>query len=316
VGTALPESTIPIIALISGAEGEEVAVGAVIGAPFMLATVAMILVSGSAIVFRKRRSQGQRVEADQRTMRRDIFFFLPVFAFALLLGLGVPSYVRYAAAVLLVAVYVFYVVRTIKKGGDAGEEELKPLMFDTSKGDPPNAFQLGLQFVVGLGMIIGGAELFVEELKAVAQSVGVPVLVLSLVLAPLASELPEKFNSAIWMRNGKDNLALGNITGAMVFQSTIPVAFLLCVIEWDLDRVSIIAGVVALVGATLAYVAVRRGVFTFTFVIAWAVLFVGFVAYALYDSPAQAPPAPTLSPAPPGEPPPPVAPPPALPPPG
>jgi cation:H+ antiporter len=188
-------------------------------------------------------------------------------------------------------------------------------MFDTSKGDPPNGLQLALQFVVGLGMIIGGAELFVEELKAVAQSMGVPVLVLSLVLAPLASELPEKLNSAIWMRNGKDNLAMGNITGAMVFQSTIPVAFLLIFIDWDLDRVSIVAGVVALVGAVLAYVAVRRGVFTFTFVIAWAVLFVGFVVYSLYDSPAQAPPAPAVAPAPPppGEPAPPVGPPPAPP---
>ena len=51
------------------------------------------------------------------------------------------------------------------------------------------------------------------------------MLVLSLVLAPLATELPEKANSFFWVREGKDTLALGNITGAMVFQSLIPISF-------------------------------------------------------------------------------------------
>ena len=46
---------------------------------------------------------------------------------------------------------------------------------------------------------------------------------LALILAPLATELPEKVNSFFWVRDGKDSLALGNISGAMVFQSTIPV---------------------------------------------------------------------------------------------
>jgi hypothetical protein len=46
-------------------------------------------------------------------------------------------------------------------------------------------------------------------------------LVLSLVLAPFATELTEKENIFFCVREGKDALALGNIiTGAMVFQST------------------------------------------------------------------------------------------------
>ena len=54
-----------------------------------------------------------------------------------------------------------------------------------------------------------------------ASSASTSVL-LALVIAPIATELPEKFNSVIWVRQGKDTLAMGNITGAMVFQSTIP----------------------------------------------------------------------------------------------
>ncbi len=43
-----------------------------------------------------------------------------------------------------------------------------------------------------------------------------------LLVAPIATELPEKFNAVIWIRQGKDTLAMGNITGAMVFQASIP----------------------------------------------------------------------------------------------
>jgi cation:H+ antiporter len=46
--------------------------------------------------------------------------------------------------------------------------------------------------------------------------------------------LPEKFNSVMWMRQKKDTLALGNITGAMVFQSTFPVAIGMAFTPWRL----------------------------------------------------------------------------------
>jgi cation:H+ antiporter len=59
----------------------------------------------------------------------------------------------------------------------------------------------------------------------VADAAGTQPLVLSLVITPFATELPETINSFVWARAGKDGLALGNISGAMVFQSTVPVAF-------------------------------------------------------------------------------------------
>ena len=116
-----------------------------------------------------------------------------------------------------------------------------------------------LQFIIGLGAIVGGAHLFVEELLHVAEDVGIDALVLSLILAPLATELPEKANSFFWVREGKDSLALGNITGAMVFQSTIPIAFGLLLTDWDLDRYAVVSGCLGLAGGALAYVALHQG---------------------------------------------------------
>jgi cation:H+ antiporter len=282
VGTALPESMIPIVALISGVEGStEVAVGAVIGAPFMLATVAMLLVATAALAYRERRDAGRRVDVEFRGVRRDLGFFLALFPLAILVGLGTSTTVQVVVGILLLVAYAVYSWRTVRHGGEAeGESELKPLTFDTSKEDPPNAFQLVAQLVVGLAMIVGGAELFVEEVTALAESAGISPIVLALVLAPLATELPEKANSFLWMRAGKDGLATGNITGAMTFQATVPVALLLFLIEWDLDKYAIVAGVVALVGGAIALWRLRVGAFDRVSAVALATLFLGFVVFA------------------------------------
>ena len=69
-----------------------------------------------------------------------------------------------------------------------------------------------------------GAHFFIEGVEHGSASLGIPAGLIALILAPLATELPEKFNSVIWLRDNKDTLAMGNITGAMVFQSTVPVS--------------------------------------------------------------------------------------------
>jgi cation:H+ antiporter len=101
--------------------------------------------------------------------------------------------------------------------------------------------------------MVGGAHLFVEQLLGVAKDLGVDALVLALILAPLATELPEKVNSFFWVREGKDALALGNISGAMVFQSTIPVGIGLLFTDWNLERNAILSIALGVAGGILAY---------------------------------------------------------------
>ena len=282
VGTAMPETLIPIVAIIGGEQGsEDVAVGAIIGAPFLLATIAMALVGISALAFSGRREQGARLEVDVPTLDRDLAFFLIFFAVGILAGLGLPDGAKVPLAIVFLGAYLVYVRWTLRGGGAVPEaDEIAPLYMDRSKQDEPTRGAIILQLAVGLGAIVGGAHLFVEELVTLAADIGIEPLVLSLVLAPLATELPEKANSFFWVRDGKDSLALGNITGAMVFQSTIPIAFGLAFTEWDLDKFAVVSGVLGLVGGVIAFWALRlRDRFELAPVIAWVVLFGGFVAY-------------------------------------
>jgi cation:H+ antiporter len=284
VGTAMPETLIPIVAVIGGAEGsEDVAIGAIVGAPFLLATIAMAIVGFSALAYRNKRDQGRRLKAHAETLERDLTFFLVFFALALAVGWGMPAALRLPAAVCFLVAYGFYVRATLRRGGEIqAEESLKPLIVDPRNRDEPPTPLIVVQLVVGLGAMVGGAHLFVEELLHVAEELGVDALVLSLVLAPLATELPEKANSFFWVREGKDALALGNITGAMVFQSTVPIAVGLLATNWELDRFAAASIVLGLAGGVVAYWALRlRGQYNAPAIAAWAGLYGAFLVVVL-----------------------------------
>jgi cation:H+ antiporter len=188
---------------------------------------------------------------------------------------------RIAAGVIFLFAYAVYVRRTLKGGGEVqGEETLNPLIFDRRAGDrsdPPLPLCV-LQLLVGLGAMIFGAHLFVEHLLGIAEALGVDALVLALILAPLATELPEKVNSFFWVREGKDALALGNITGAMVFQSMIPVGIGMIFTDWDLGANAVLSIALGLGGGILAYESLhlsRR--FKLPAVIGWFALYASFI---------------------------------------
>ena len=300
VGTAMPETLIPIVAIIGGAEGaEEVAVGAIVGAPFLLATIAMALVGISALMYIRRRPQGRSLNAHLPTLERDLLFFLGFFALGLVLGQGAPAAVQIPAAVACFIAYAIYARWTVLHSGDMQEEHtLDPLLMSRgigargsataratlSNGDPePGGGLIALQALIGLGAMVAGAHLFVHELLWVAEELGASALVLSLILAPLATELPEKANSFFWVREGKDSLALGNITGAMVFQSTIPIGIGLAFTDWNLSSYANVSIILGLLGGAVAYIALHRQArFSTPAIVAWGLLylvFFGIVAF-------------------------------------
>ncbi len=284
VGTAMPETLIPIVALLGAKEGSEsVAIGAIVGAPFLLATIAMALVGISALAYRGRRRQRRHLAVHAETLERDLAFFAAFYALGLLLGWGAPPELRLPAGIVFLGAYAVYVRMTLARGGEKqAEETLRVLILDPRNRRRPPGALIAIQLLVGLGAMVGGAHLFVEELLGVADRLEVEPLVLSLVLAPLATELPEKANSFLWVREGKDALALGNITGAMVFQSTIPIAIGILMTSWELDRFAVLSMVLGLAGGFVAFWALRlRGQFNATAIVAWSALYAAFLGFVI-----------------------------------
>ncbi len=242
VGTAMPETLIPIVAVVfagsveqAAASGAEIGVGAILGAPFMLSTLAMFVTGLTAFILVKRHNRPPAMQVDLRLLRRDMIYFLVAYS----CGIGaafLPIYwPKPILAVGLLCAYGYYVYLQFTDGGAVGEAgDLSPLHLARRNPNPPLWIIIG-QVIVGLGLIVVGAYFFVENIKVVATGLGIPSVILALVIAPFATELPEKINSVLWVRRGKDTLALGNITGAMVFQSCIPIAFGLTFTDWRVN---------------------------------------------------------------------------------
>jgi cation:H+ antiporter len=278
VGTALPETMIPIIAIVfgSGESGHDIGIGAILGAPLMLSTLAMFVTGTAVYVFRARRKTGTHVVASYRTMSRDLSFFLCLYALAILAGVVAWRPFKIVIAIFLVAAYIFYVYATMKQQREVEEEENLRCYF-APRSERPRTLIVFLQAGCALFLIILGANVFVESVTAIATHHGIPAFVLALIIAPIATELPEKFNSIIWVSRGKDTLALGNITGAMVFQSSLIPAMGIVLTDWSLTSSAMFSGILALIsaGVLMIQLSLRRLISAF-------VLVCGGVFYACF----------------------------------
>jgi Ca2+/Na+ antiporter len=168
VGTAMPESLIPLIAFISGKgiEQQHIGIGAIIGAPFMLSTLAFFI-SGLVVVLEaKKRLDFPYLRVDERVIRRDITFFFVGYG----LGLGAafmtnPAF-KYLIAAFLIGWYCLYVWLTLRSGRGAGHSsDLRPLYFSASK-KTPRLMLIAFQVLVAITLLIVGANLFVKEVPA------------------------------------------------------------------------------------------------------------------------------------------------------
>ncbi|HAG09016.1 MAG TPA: hypothetical protein DCK87_05600 [Desulfotomaculum sp.] len=252
VGTAMPETIIPLIAILlgHGEVGHEIGIGAILGAPFMLGTLALFLSGGSVLAFQKVRQENYpRIEPEPLVIQRDLTFFLPLYTLAIL-ATFFSWPLKIAVAVVLIMAYLFFVYHTITCGGKCTNEkiEMDPLLIVRKAANPP-LFLVLLQTGMALAGIIIGAKFFVDGIKTLSTLWGIPALIFSLLIAPLATEMPEKFNSIIWLGQRKDTMALGNITGAMVFQGSIIPAVGILLTSWVLSEAALLSAILALVSA-------------------------------------------------------------------
>jgi cation:H+ antiporter len=297
VGTALPETILPLVAILSGgANGEDIGVGAILGAPFMLTTLAMVVIGVAVIVNHARGRRDLELRFDVPVIRQDLAYFLVMYSLAMVAGLLHSKAVDYGFAIVLVVGYGYYVRRHFQAPGNpeiAGlGEEVGPLYLwawlrrvrpslPAWTDDEPAAVPF-VQVGIALAMIVGGAEMFVGSVGSIADRFGLPALAFSLLVAPLATELPEKFNSVLWVGRRKDTLAMGNMTGAMVFQSSFPVTIGLLLTPWELAHEALVAACIALAAGSVLYVTLRvRNRLSGPILLLQGFFYIGYVSYVI-----------------------------------
>ena len=305
-GTALPESVVTLVAVTTGptAEVRNIGVGAAMGGPLVLATVAYG-VTGTMLLLQRRRRSREKVlvgvgaarlverAAIQRDTRdcgadladtvqtarlaRDQRWFMAVFVVKVALGL-VAFAIKPWLGLLFFAVYAVYFWRAIRGGqlGDVGEE-LAALKLQPRAAQPANAAVL-TQTLGALAVIFVSSQLFVHQLDAVGPMLGLSGAVTALLLSPIATELPEIMNAIIWVRQGKTQLALANISGAMMIQATVPSGLGLLFTDWRLDHALLWSGAVTMAAIAYLLATIRSHKLTPTRLALSALLYLVFAA--------------------------------------
>ncbi|CCJ48438.1 sodium:calcium antiporter [Bordetella parapertussis] len=260
-GTALPESAVTFMAVVFGTtpEQKDIGVGAAMGGPLVLATLAYAVVG--LTLARMRRAGSSQVEAainaDQRRLARDQAWFMGVFVFKVALGLLAFAWKPWLG-LLFLAVYGLYVKRELTREEECLDcEDLEPLKL-RPRDPSPSLFWACTQTVLALAVIALASHVFVRQIELLGLAMGASPHVAALLLAPVATELPEIMNALIWVRQGKERLALANISGAMMIQATIPSALGIFLTPWLLDAPLLAAGGFTLAAILLLWLRFRR----------------------------------------------------------
>ncbi len=266
VGTALPETSVPLLALMAGTNdahlNEEIGVGAILGAPLMLSTLSISLLAFA--VLKNRKSNGH-FHPERTGLKRDLNFFIVAFGFATI-ALFVPheiKAVRYAIGFVMVMIYFIYIMLTLRASKSLVAEghatEAESAMFLCRLGLPNHMVVILSQLLLGLMLLVGGAKGFIFGIQSASEILGITPLLLSLLVIPIATELPEKVNSILWIRKGKDTLAFGNITGALVFQGTLLPAIGIMLTPWAPQKEVFAGVVITLLGVLWLRLMISRG---------------------------------------------------------
>jgi len=298
-GTALPESVVTLVAVLFGSpeHGNDIAVGAAMGGPLVVGTIAYG-VTGAMLIWRRRHTQkthaqethahethahetqtrvavmagsatgsasgldvttisgstapasastsrsedsGDLAGVDTGRLARDQTWFLAIFTVKVTLGL-VAFAIKPWLGLVFFAVYAVYFFKEMTGTGDqASSVDLEPLKLQPRRA-LPTTLAVTAQILVTLTIIFGASQLFVRQLEWAGPALGLPAVVVALLLSPIATELPEIMNAIIWVRQGKTQLALANISGAMMIQATIPSGIGILFTPWAFNAPLMMAG--------------------------------------------------------------------------
>lgn len=280
-GTALPESVVTLVAVTTGGteEAKDIGIGAAMGGPLALATVAYG-VTGAMLLLKRRREraavlaiagtppsdsaasldaeEATGTEQDMKRLAKDQEWFLPIFIVKVALGLVAFAF-KPALGLLFFTAYAVYFWREIRSSraeeGDE-DEELEPLRLQP-KATSPATWAVVAQTLATLVVIFFAAHFFVKQLDVIGPMLGLSATVTALLLSPIATELPEIMNAVIWVRQGKTELALANVSGAMMIQATVPSGIGLLFTRWHFDGALLWSGLTTMAAITYLLLTMR-----------------------------------------------------------
>lgn len=232
LGTSAPEAAVSIIGGIKTALGDssgaEVIMGNVLGSNMI--NILLILGISSLVC---------RLPVEKSSRFIEIPFLIIISLIFILLG-DIQGGYQWYDGLILVAMYAGFMTYTIimakrtkqtvlleesaadatavigapPRDGFGGFMDRAKVKYEELKG---KVWFLIIITVVGLGMVVGGAQLVVEGATYIAQDlIGIPANIVALTVVAFGTSLPELVTSVSAARKGDTGLAIGNIIGSNI----------------------------------------------------------------------------------------------------
>ena len=227
VATTLPEIAIVVYAASAGSYG--IALGAGLGSNILMMTLGLAIM---LLIATTRLSKKPIKKIDVSSFKLDkIFLLLTAVISAILFidGYNFTDGIVFTGLFLVYVFIAFYEMRIEKK-----KDKEKVIEEHSNSSEninlPSNQKQLiksGIIFMIGTIGIFLGAEPFIESLKHVSVDIGVSPIILSVVISPIAGEMPEKISLMLLARKGAygTSIAIANVLGSKILNNTLLLAF-------------------------------------------------------------------------------------------
>lgn len=204
VGTSAPEMAVSLHAAFTGQE--DVSVGNVVGSNLLN----LLVVLGSAALL-------VPLVVAQRLIWWDIPIMIAATALVMLLGWD-GELSRYDGIALLVLLVVYLVAAVMLSGNESAEVEAEyeeEFGGAVEPGGRAIAIQAGL-ILVGLALLVFGAEIFVDGAIGIARALGISELIISLTIVAVGTSLPELVTALVAAWKGENDIAVGNVVGSNI----------------------------------------------------------------------------------------------------
>lgn len=205
-GTSTPELSASVTAALQGRGG--IAVGNVVGSN--ICNVALIV--GIAALIRP-------LTVSYPTVRKEIYVAVAasIIPFAALATGGVVT--RWLALVMLAGLVAYVWLGWIATRRQTAAELASQGVLEgvIGGGAPPPAWRSVLLIVAGLVLLVVGARVLVDNAVLLAESLGVPEVVIGLTVVAVGTSMPELLTSLVAAVRRQTDIAVGNIIGSNIF---------------------------------------------------------------------------------------------------
>ena len=203
-GTSAPELVVSVLAAMQGSSG--IAIGNAYGSN--IANIALILGLTALL---------NPVQVSSKILRKElpILTFVTLLSVGLLLDLEFSSFDAAVLLLLLALLMVWTIFNGLKKEPDALAVEV-----DQAVPKPLTLKKALLFLIFGLLFLILSSRILVWGAVEIAQLFGVSDLVIGLTIVAVGTSLPELASSILAAKKGEHDIAMGNVIGSNLFNST------------------------------------------------------------------------------------------------